>query len=272
MRKKKPVKRKQGFAVKKKKWNFRGFFKGAICLSVFTLFVAAGFGFYKYLITLPYFNIKEITIIGGEKVSTREIISESGLHIGENLLSTDVNDVMKSVEKHPWIKKVEVRRLLPSELEISVQERVASALIKFDDIYYIDKDGVVFQSVASGDEIRLPIITGVEMEELLEDESSASEGIFKALNFLEVLEKNNFRHIGEISEIQVDRLNGLALYTMNGAVRIDIGNGDFENRLIRLEKIAANLRNGLSGVDFIDLDYEKKGVVRYKNASGFSKI
>lgn len=272
MRKKEPVKRKKGFAVKKKKRNFRGFFNGALCLSAIALFVAVGFGFYKYLITLSYFNIKEITIIGGKRVSTLEIIRESGLHIGENLLSADVNDVMKSVEKHPWIKKAEVRRLFPSELEISVQERVPAALIKFDDIYYIDKDGVVFQRVASGDEISLPIITGVEMEELLEDESSGSDGIFKALSFMEVFGKNNFNRIGEISEIKVDKINGLTLYTMNGAVRIDIGNGDFENRLFRLEKIATNLRNGLSGVDFIDLDYEKKGVVRYKNASGFSKI
>jgi cell division septal protein FtsQ len=59
---------------------------------------------------------------------------------------------------------------------------------------------------------------------------------------------------------------------MNGAVKIDIGNGDFENRLYRLESIATNLKSGLNGVDFVDLDYEKKGVVRYKNSSGFSKI
>lgn len=272
MIKKIPDKRKKGFAVKKKKRNFKGFFHGVVYVSAIALFIVTGLGFYKYLLTLSYFDIKEITIMGGDKVSTREIIRDSGINVGENLLSTDVNEVRNGVEKHPWIKKAEVRRLFPSELEISVLERVPVALIKFDDIYYIDGDGVVFERVASEDEISLPIITGVEMKEILEDDSSGSDGIFKALSFMEIFKKNNFNYIGEISEIRVDKINGLTLYTMNGAVKIDIGNGDFENRLYRLESIATNLKSGLNGVEFVDLDYEKKGVVRYKNSSGFSKI
>ncbi len=268
---KKPVKRKKGFAVKKKKRDFRGFFHGVVCLSAVTLFIVAGLGFYKYLLALSYFDIQEITIMGGDKVSAREIIRDSGINLGENLLSTDVNEVKDRIEKHPWIKKAEVRRLYPSELEISVLERVPAALIKFDDIYYIDGDGVVFERVASEDEISLPVITGVEMKEILKDDSSGSDGIFKALSFMKVFGKKRFNHVGEISEIKVDKLNGLTLYTMNGAVKIDIGNGNYENRLYRLESIVTNLKSGLKGVDFVDLDYEKKGVIRYKNSSGFSK-
>jgi cell division protein FtsQ len=210
--------------------------------------------------------------MGGDKVSAREIIRDSGINVGKNILSADMNEVKNKIEKHPWIKKAEVRRLYPSELEISVLERVPVALIKFDDIYYIDGDGVVFERVASEDEVNLPIITGVEMKEILKDDSSGSDGIFKALSFIEVFEKKGFNHVGEITEIKVNKLNGLTLYAMNGAVKIDMGNGDYENRLYRLESIVANLKSGLKGVDFVDLDYEKKGVIRYKNSSGFSKI
>ena len=273
--KKIPDKRKKGFAVKKKKRDFRGFFHGVIYVSALTLFIVAGVGFYKYLLTLSYFDIREITIMGGDKVSAREIIRDSGINVGENLLSTDVNEVKNRIEKHPWIKKAEVRRLYPSELEISVLERVPAALIKFDDIYYIDGDGVVFERVASEDEINLPVITGVEMKEILKDDSSGSEGIFKALSFMEVFEKKNFNHVGEISEIKVDKLNGLTLYTMNGAVKIDIGNGDFENKLYRFESIVTNLKSGLNGIDFVDLESfkkNKKAVGRHQDLADLENL
>jgi cell division protein FtsQ len=272
IRKRKFIKKKRECAVKKKKRNLKGLFYGVLSVSVLFVIVAGGFGFYKYLLTLRYFHIKEITVKGGNKVSANEIIGRSGLGDGKNLFLTDVNDIVKRVEGHPWIKKAEVRRIFPSEIEIAVKERIAASLIKFDDIYYIDKDGVVFQRVASEEEINLPIITGVDMEELLEEDSSASEGIFKALRLLEITEENNFQHLGEISEIKIDNMNGLTLYTMDGAVRIDIGSKDFKNRLLRFENIVSNMKHGLTGVDFIDLDYEKKGVVRYNKSLRFSQI
>ncbi|MFQ5900024.1 MAG: cell division protein FtsQ/DivIB [Thermodesulfobacteriota bacterium] len=242
---------------------FRRICRGVVLVGMLFLLWISVTGFYSYLLHTPYLEIKEITVLGGDKIGSLEIIEESRVHLGENLLTVDLEGVSERLERNPWVKRAMVKRLFPSGVEMMIEERTPAALIKFDAFYLIDLDGVVFKKMTKEDNIDLPIITGVAMEELIQDVPEASEGVFKALNLIEILDENSLLKPENISEIEIGPSYELSLYTLNNAVKIGIGDKDFRKRLSRFEKITAILKGNFKDVDFIDLDYDKKAVLRY---------
>ena len=100
---------------------------------------------------IRYFSVREIQVRGGDKVSGNEIVTIAGLHQGMNIWKVDLPAIEKKVGKHPWVRRVLVRREFPRRIIIDVEERAAaSAIVALRKLYYVDADGVVFKEVGSG--------------------------------------------------------------------------------------------------------------------------
>jgi cell division septal protein FtsQ len=116
-----------------------------ICFLLFYVFVASG-----------TFEIKNIIVLGNQKIKTQEINIISEKNINKKILSflnsksiflADTNSITKTIEsKYPEIETVSVEKKLPNTLTIKIKERKAVAVFCQieKDCYSIDLNGVIF--------------------------------------------------------------------------------------------------------------------------------
>lgn len=93
-------------------------------------------------------RVKDINIIGNDKVREMEILDMTGVTRGENIYDIDIVDMKLELEKHPWIKSVVIERMLPSKINIIIEENVAKAVYeKNNNKYLVSADGQLLQEI-----------------------------------------------------------------------------------------------------------------------------
>lgn len=224
------------------------------------LLIFGAWHLYHELLKSPYLAIKEIKIAGNRKVSMAEVLELAGVNIGDNLLKINVAEIKKSVRLNPWISEASVTRNFPDRINIEIKERKPIAFINLDGLYFVDETGIIFKKASFEDELDLPVITGLKREDI-EEGAKTSELAIQAVNLLHILAEKVIFANEELSEINVDKTYGLTLYTMQQGTRIELGEGEFTDKIARLEKVI-NSRNGLAGIALIGLDYNKGVVVK----------
>ena len=119
-----------------------------------------------FVVDNPYFDVREIQVRGGNRVGGSEIVAMAGLKHGMNLWKIEPGAIEKKIAKHPWVRRVLVRREFPRRVVIEVEERKPRAIVAMGKLYYVDADGVVFKEVGEGESVDFPLLTGLRPEEL----------------------------------------------------------------------------------------------------------
>lgn len=105
------------------------------------------------MLMIPAFNVTEVYCEGLNLVKSEEVVATAGIENGTNILLTNVGGARRSVAKLPMIKEVNVRRVFPNKICISVQERTPAAYIESDsELVLADCDGIVLENV-KGDRV-----------------------------------------------------------------------------------------------------------------------
>ena len=124
------------------------------------LAIAAG-SLRDFVLESPYFSVREIQVRGADKVSGDEVIAMAGLRRGMSTWNIDLAAIEKKIGRHPWVRRVFVRREFPRRVIIDVEERTPKAIVALRKLYYVDADGVVFKEVGPGENVNLPLLTGL---------------------------------------------------------------------------------------------------------------
>ena len=112
-----------------------------------------------FFLLSPLFNILEIKVVGNQKITSEKIINMSGIIINENAFKIDTKQAIINILQEPYIEKVEIKRVLPSTIEIQVKERQATFMLEFANGYvYINNQGYMLE--ISEEKLEIPIITG----------------------------------------------------------------------------------------------------------------
>ena len=61
------------------------------------------FGTHYYLTHSPRSALREVIVNGAKRLTSESVIAESGLQLGENLVSLDLEKVKERIETDPWI-------------------------------------------------------------------------------------------------------------------------------------------------------------------------
>ena len=77
-----------------------------------------------FIVDNAYFSVREIQVRGSDKVSGNEIVAITGLKRGMNIWQVDPVAIEKKVAKHPWVRRVLVRREFPRRIVRSEERRV----------------------------------------------------------------------------------------------------------------------------------------------------
>ncbi len=214
---------------------------------------------YRQAITTPYLSIHNINVEGYRRVSKEEVMGLSGIKEGQNILSFRIKDSIGSIESNPWIEGAEIKRSLPGSVTIEVRERYPVAFVKLDSLYVMDINGVVFKRLSKEDGLDLPVVTGLTMEGIGQDSKGLQEGVIKLIRTL--TERKGF-DITQVSEINVDPVFGLSIYTLEDGIRLEVGVDSFEQKLSAFERILKSRGGSLEGVEAMDLNTPRSVIIR----------
>lgn len=214
-----------------------------ICTIVIILLVAIILTMFS-----PLFNIKEIKVTGNSKITTETIMSLSGIIEGQNTYKVNKSEAESKIkEGNAYINKAKIKRILPSTLEIQVEERVATFMIEYGGGYvYIDNQGHMLE--ISNEKLEVPIIQGTstEDEEIKVQSRLNNEDLRKMAIVLKIIDVAN----------QVDIANLIT--------RIDISNKEDYKLIFETEQKTAHLGdefNMTNKMEYIKLFLEDEKTV-----------
>ena len=130
------------------------------------------------IIQSPFFAVTRIDMSGNLRATREELLARAGLNHETNLFELHLPAVIKKLERHPWVSRVEVHRKLFSTLEITIHEQEPLAIVTIENLpdIIINTQGAPFKSYdPEKDHLEgLPVISGVDLS--LSDTAYRFEG------------------------------------------------------------------------------------------------
>jgi cell division protein FtsQ len=230
--------------------------------------LAALFGYATYqgvalIAAAPSLQIGHMQVRGHERLSTGEVLAlVEGLR-GQNILSVALDEWQHKLLQSPWVENATIRRLLPSTLEITIQERRPMGIGRIGmATYLIDHKGVIIDEYGPAyADIDLPIIDGLAASP--QDGGSIvditrAEFAAKALASLaarpEILK--------QVSQIDVSNLHDAVVIVDGDPALLHVGEADFAARLQQYLDLAPALRERVAAIDYVDLRFDERMYVR----------
>lgn len=237
-----------------------------ISLFVLLIIVIAGI---IYFLTTPMFNITNIEVTGNEKNSVDTYVSLTKIELNStNIFEITKNKITKNIKENQYVESVQIKRKLPSTLEINVTERKVSYQAEYNDNYiYLDKQGYVLElNEKKKDTI---IIEGLETTKgaITEGQRLNNEDLFKLDTVLKLVNCCKYNSIqNEITSINVSDTNNYAIKFDNGEKTAYIGNNTKLNEKVLSLKQVLEKEVGNKGEIFVDENALERNRVYFKQS------
>lgn len=211
-----------------------------------------------FLLTHPYFEVRDIKVIGAEKLKGPDIVVRSGLGPNTGIWDVVPTELEERVRKHPWVKGVWIRRELPARLVITIEEWKPSGIVALDKFYYVADNGVIFKPLGEDDSMDFPFITGLLSAKLPLHDPTTREKLAEVLSFGHTVERTTLG----LSEIRFEPGGGIVLYPIAYAVPFHVGWGDWDAKLDRLQWFVQKFSGQAARFEAVDLSFKGQVVTR----------
>ena len=219
---------------------------------------------YQYLIRSPYLRLERIVFSGVDEEMRSELVHLAGLTPDLSLLTIDLKEIKRRMEKHPWIRFVKPEKRFPHTLAIKVEKEEPLALVVMDKLYFMNRWGNIFKEADPMGKLDYPLITGVSM-----NNADRKKYLLRVSHVLNILsnEKSPWS-LNDLSEVHVERDGNLSLYFTSFPGVIQTSGRDFGFKLGDLKKVVEHLkRTGRTRmVRGINLNYHDGAAVSFKNS------
>ncbi len=241
--------------------------KVSLSLAMILSLTLFGYTLYQYIQNSTQLNVGEIKVMGCMNATESELLDLAKINFKASLMNLDLQGVSRRIALHPWVEKAKVRRdWARKALIIEVQERTPQALILLEDLYLVDRHGEIFKKAETADQLDFPVLTGVTRQQIMERDQMVLDLIHQALDLLDLLKQKRVFSTWEVSEINLNKQKGLTIFTLNGGIPIRLGRGGLPEKLSRLEKVLPDLQWKSKEVEYLDLNYSRKVIVKEKEA------
>lgn len=256
--KKKPTKKltkKQEIAKKKKKAVFR--------LIKWTTFILILIGGGVYFLLSPFFNIKNIEIVGNQKLTNDEIISLSQIQLDENTFKIVKNKVKKNIKQSAYVENVKVKRNLPNTITIEVEERTPTYMIAFANAYaYINNQGYFLE--ISKNKLELPILTGflTKEEDIQEGNRLCLEDLQRLDDVLQIMKSATSNEIANlVTKINIANKQNYILELKEEKKTVQMGDtSNLSTKMLYIKSILEQNKK-IEGEILVNTDLNNKGAI-----------
>ncbi len=207
-------------------------------------------------------QIERIVVHGNEQLSSGEVLAVlSGLR-GQSLVWTDLNAWRRRLLSSPWIRDADLRRSLPSTVEVVVSERRPIGVGRIDGLMYlVDDRGVLIDEYGPQyAEFDLPIIDGLSARA---DAGTMTDGarVELAARVIGAL-RSNPEVARRLSQVDVRDVHNAAVILTGDPAVIGLGDQQFLQRLQSYLELAPALRERVADIDYVDLRFDGRIYVR----------
>ncbi len=211
-----------------------------------------GFEGWRWARTTPTFALRTVTFSGNARATDAELGRLGALGPTVNLVALDTAALERALAAHPWVKEVRVRRFLPSRLAVEVTEHEPAAVAALGDLYLVDVAGEPFKRLLPGDGLDLPLITGVEREDVVQHREAALSRLAAAVEVVRTYARSPAGQGHPPSEVHLGD-DGLTVVTVDGQ-ELRFGDGALGARLERLAVVRRELAKRALTAAVIRLD------------------
>jgi len=183
--------------------------------------------------------------------------------VGRFIWDIDLESLVESLEKDRRLKDLKVVRRWPNEIKVELRPQTAVANImsdRSDLIYPLASDGTVFPAMALDEVTDAPILRGTIF---LKNKDVRDQ----ALQILALLPQEGPFATTTISEVDFDKAKGFVLVVGPDGSQVILGHEDFAKRIGYVSRVLRYLRTEKLENRTIDSRFQKKVVVRPRNAS-----
>ena len=207
---------------------------------------------YRFATSSPIFALRHIKVSGEDRASGIAVVKLGGISLGTNLFALETGAIERAIASHPWVKRVNVSRHLPSTLSIEVTEHTALAMMSLGDLYLVNAEGEPFKRVQATEPIDLPLLTGVERDDFISHRDESLSAVRHTLGVVDAYNKSGASKGHPLSEVHVDD-TGVTLVAADGE-EIRLGEGQVPEKLERLERVRREMATRQLNASLIRLD------------------
>jgi cell division septal protein FtsQ len=241
---------------------------GKICVLFLIAIFMVSVVFYAY--NSEKFNLRNVTFYGCRELDQKELEEVIRQSFPKNILRIDLRQLKKRLEKETWAKRVEIRRVLPSDLVIYVEERTPSVILEIrGELMMADADGTVMDRYdRKWGKLDMPVFKGVlgedaESYRLYQEENAAR--IHQGLEMLTDIESGSPSYARRISEVDISDRKNLKILLVDDTAEIYLGDKDYLKRfrtLMENLKQYQELKNQYAEFSSIDMRFDGNIIYR----------
>lgn len=207
-------------------------------------------------------EIKTITVNGVYHLDKQQVLDLAKVKPGAPLHHIVTTVIREQVEAHPWVKAAEVTRVPFHELRISVSERKPAAIVRTESQNFLcDEDGYVLGKLGQLDDEALPLVTGIELQGLMQGTESVRQAVVSGIELARVVGQSFEGRLHVLAD------NPSNLVALVQGVRFQFGDEALKEQWDRFRRVKSTLKarnfdgQGRS-VSEVDLRYENRIIVR----------
>jgi cell division protein FtsQ len=233
----------------------RGLAGGAL---IVTLSGAVAWAVQRHVVQSARFAVTEIAVSGQRQRSTEALLEEAGLAAGANVFTVDLDRARARLLADPWIADAALTRRLPGTILVQVTEREVAALVALRQTYLASRDGVLFKRFELGDPTDLPVVTGLDPENVAMDREGAQASLRRALDLAGDYERTSLGQRAPIEEIHVTPEGGFTFVVGKDGLSLALGGPPFRRKLEEAGRVVAELDRRGTKAEAIMLDDEAR--------------
>ena len=215
------------------------------------------------------FKVRNILVVGNRNLLKEEVITQSGVQIGDNLLSLSDTGLKKRLEKNRYIEYIGHEFDYRGTLTLRINERLGMGVVNALGLYYVlDAEGMVLECAGSvfPDTVAGPKISGFSMDDntrvvigdkLPVRDNGQLESMRRVLTMLD-----SVGMLGRISQLDVKNLDNLYLMTTDGAKIVLGDDGSLQTKLLIAREVLA-VREPLGTVRGAKIDVSSGSEAHY---------
>ncbi len=220
--------------------------------------VALGIGGY-YAATWPGFYPKQVSVTGNKIVPSSQILSRAQIAVHENVWLQSMRGASARIEAIPYVKTARIRRTLPANVRIAVEERTPFAILKIGaQRAVIDRDLRVLQR--DDEPLTLPLIEA-------KGTAPPADGTFVRDADVQHL-RDDYETLAQahvaVRLLRYDKFGDLVATTRGGIELLLGDDGDLAKKTPLIDPIISQVSASGKKLAAVDLRAPKTPVVVYK--------
>lgn len=229
-----------------------------------TFLIICLIGAILFFLMTPLFDIAQLQVQGNEKLTQDEIVSLSGITIGQNTYRINKQKVQENIKQNPYVENVTLKRKLPNKMEITIKERKVTFMLPYVNSYvYLNNQGYLLE--VSEEKKEVPIITGYTTPEtdLVPGNRLNNDDLERLGTVLKIMEAATNNDLKElITEINIQDKTNFKLVLESESKTVELGDSSqLSTKMLWIKKILEKEKDK-PGIIFLNGDLKEKVVFR----------